>query len=95
MLSGIRLTQKTTPVAAKFRGAGNVSRLSILYMLARGPLDLGTIIRRLKRSPSLIAHHLNVLRAAGWVTKSKFGKLVTYNLSEDAVKEVTAYLRKS
>lgn len=94
MLTGVRLQKKISPVAEKFRAAGDTSRLSILYMLAQGPMDLGTIIRRVRRSPSLISHHLNILRAAGWVNKSKFGKLVTYYLSEDAVKEVTAFLHK-
>jgi len=94
MLAGIRLIQKIHPITKLFHAAGNDIRSSILYMLVQGPLDLGTIIRRLKRSPSLVAHHLKILRGAGWVTKSKFGKLVTYYLSEDAVKEVREFLRK-
>ena len=94
MLSGIRLKQKITPVAAKFSAAGNVHRLSILYMLAQGPLTLPVIIRRLKISPSLTIHHLQILRKSGWVSKSKFGKLVTYYLSDKAVKEVSAFLHK-
>jgi DNA-binding transcriptional ArsR family regulator len=78
-----------------FRAAGGEIRVSILSMLVTGPQDLGTIIRKLKRSPSLIAHHLKVLYAAGWVTRSKFGKLVTYYINEKAVKEVVSFFKKS
>lgn len=94
MLTGARLTQKITPTAAKFRAAGDIIRLSILYMLLQGPLDLGTIERRLKRSPSLVAHHLNILRTSGWVNKSKFGKLVTYYLSDETAREISKFLRR-
>ena len=94
MLTGNRLKQKITPYAAKFLAAGNVYRLSILYMLIREPVTLPMIIRRLGISPSLAAHHLKTLRLAGLVTKSKFGKLVTYYADDVSVKEIVTLLRK-
>lgn len=95
MLSAPRLKQKVTPIARLLSAAGNIHRTSILYMLIREPLTSIVIIRRLRLSPSLLAHHINILRAAGWITKSKFGKLVSYEINEEAVKEVTTFLRKS
>lgn len=82
-------------LSSLFGAAGSETRITILSLLIRGPQDLGTIIRRTKRSPSLVAHHLNVLCDSGWITKSKFGKLVTYYLDENAVKEIKAFMKHS
>src|SRR5690348_4620878 len=92
MLSGIRLKKKLTPHAVKFGAIANISRLSILYLLAEEPMQVSRIIHRLKLSPSLVAHHLDVLARGGWVTKTKFGKLVTYYLSQEAVKQTKKFL---
>jgi DNA-binding transcriptional ArsR family regulator len=94
MLSRINLHNKIKPHAAKFHAIGNTTRLSILYILAREPMEFGHIARRLKLRPSLAAHHLKQLVNVGWVTKIKVGKLATYYLSEDSVKEMSTFLRK-
>ena len=94
MLTGIRLKQKLAPTVKKMRAAGNMSRLAVLYMLLREPLSLQTLMHRAQMSPGLAAHHLKVLRAAGWVKKSKFGKLVEYSINEDAVKDALVFFRK-
>ncbi|OGG35107.1 hypothetical protein A2363_01210 [Candidatus Gottesmanbacteria bacterium RIFOXYB1_FULL_47_11] len=78
-----------------FRAAGSDIRTTILTILFSGPQDTGTIRKKLKRSPSLIAHHLKVLHSAGWVTKSKFGKLVTYYIHDKAVREILVFLKKA
>ncbi len=78
-----------------FRAAGNIHRTAILFMLRRGSLTLPAIIRRLKISPSLTAHHLAVLRKAGWVNKAKFGKLVEYSLEKKTVKKLLSPLSES
>lgn len=93
MLTGARLRQKLSIPARKFHAVGNLSRLSILYILAREPMEFGRIVRRLKLPPSLLSHHLKQLVGAGLVTKTKVGKLVTYYLAEDSVKEMSALLR--
>jgi len=92
MLSGIRLKQKITPVAAKFLAAGNVHRYHPLYACVR-TLTLPVVIRRLRISPSL-ASTTEYSPEKRMVTKSKFGKLVTFYLSEKAVKEVSTFLQK-
>ena len=94
MLSRINLHNKIKPHAGKFHAIGNTIRLSIVYILAREPMDFGLIVRRLKLRPSLAAHHLKQLVNTGWVTKIKVGKLVTYYLSKDSVKETGTFLRK-
>lgn len=62
-------------------------------MLGREPMEFGRLVSRLKVPPSLLSHHLKRLMAAGIVTKTKFGKLATYYLSEAAVKEMDTILR--
>ncbi len=94
MMSRVNLHNKLKPHAAKFHAIGNVTRLSILYILAREPMEFARIVHRFKISPSLAAHHLKQLVIAGLVTKTKVGKLVTYYLLEDAVKEISGLLRK-
>src|SRR4030042_1841657 len=94
MLTGTRLRQKLNVPAQRFQALGNLSRLSIVYTLGREPMDFGGLVARLKIPPSLLSHHLKLLVAAGLVTKTKVGKLATYYLAEDAVKEMTAFLQK-
>ena len=78
----------------RFHALGSLTRLSILYTLAREPMEFGRIVHRLKLSPSLTAHHLKQLVSAGWVTKTKVGKLATYYVAEDSIKGMSALLRK-
>ena len=94
MLLGNHLIQKTSPIADKFRAAGSESRTAILAMLLREPMTFSVLVRKLELSPSLTLHHLKILLKSGWITRSKFGKLVTYYLSDSAVKEVVTFLRK-
>ncbi len=76
------------------RAAGDINRLSILYLLAAEPMDLRDIIGRTKLSPSLVAHHMRVLREEGWVTKTKYGKRVTYYVVETAAGQLSKLLGK-
>ena len=94
MMSRVNLHNKLKPHACKFHAIGNVTRLSILYILAREPMEFARIVHRFKMSPSLAAHHLKQLVSAGLVTKTKVGKLVTYYLAEDTIKEMSILLRK-
>ncbi len=94
MLSRANLYNKLKPRAAKFHAIGNTTRLSVLYIVAREPMEFGRLVSRLKIPPSLLSHHLKLLVAAGLVTKTKFGKLATYYLAEDSIKEMRTLLRK-
>ena len=94
MMSRVTLYNKLKPYAGRFHALGNTTRLSILYSLTREPMEFGRLVHRLKLSPSLLSHHLKQLMSAGIVTKTKVGKLATYYLSEDAIKEMSMLLRK-
>lgn len=76
------------------KAAGDINRLAILYLLAAEPMGLRDIVARTRLSSSLVVHHMNVLREAGWVTKTKFGKLVTYYLVESAAGQLSKFFHK-
>ena len=94
MMSRVTLYNKLEPYAGRLHALGNITRLSILYSLTREPMEFGRLVHRLKLSPSLLSHHLKQLMSAGRVTKTKVGKLATYYLSEDVIKEMSTLLRK-
>jgi len=94
MLSGIRLKQKVAPATKLLRAIADPTRVAIVYLLMSDAMELGDIVHSVGKSAPLVSHHLKVLLSAGWITKTKYGKLVTYYLSEHACKEVSQWLQK-
>lgn len=94
MMSRITLHNKLKPFTKSFHAMGNITRLSVLYTVAREPMEFGQLVHRLKLSPSLLSHHLKQLLKAGLVTKTTVGKLVTYYVAEDSVQKVRAFFGK-
>ncbi len=86
MLSRVSLYNKIKPAAGKLHAIGNTTRLSILYILVREPMECNRLSSRLKIPASLLSHHLKRLAETGWLTKTKVGKSVTYYVADDAVK---------
>lgn len=93
MISGSRVKSKVAPYVAKWQAASDVNRLAILYLLVREPVDVSTLKRQLHISGSLLSHHLTVLLKAGWVTRSKYGKVVTYFLADGALPDAVKILQ--
>jgi ArsR family transcriptional regulator len=58
------------------------TRLAVIEQLLAGPRHVGEINERLGVEPSLLSHHLRVLRTAGLVTARRDGKQVLYALSK-------------
>lgn len=85
MLAGKRLQRKVAPLAAKFAAAGHPIRLSILYMLREEPTDAGDIVERINLPAALVSHHLRILAQTGLVTKTTYGKAVTYYINPKIV----------
>lgn len=63
---------------------GDVSRMSILYILAHGTHDVREIIDITGLSPALASHHLGILKKNGWVSRVAFGKRAEYSLDTRA-----------
>ena len=57
------------------------TRLGVVRLLMSGPLHVGEINKQLQVEPTLLSHHLRILREAGVVESRRDGKAVLYRLS--------------
>jgi len=58
------------------------TRLAAVRLLMDGPRRVGALNDDLDVEPTLLSHHLRVLREAGLVEARRIGKAVEYRLSE-------------
>ncbi|MGI9325506.1 MAG: ArsR/SmtB family transcription factor [Pseudomonadales bacterium] len=65
-------------LADMFRLMGDASRLSIIVACLQEPISVGDIARQLGLSPSLVSHHLRLLRAARVLKAERRGKQIFY-----------------
>ncbi len=66
-------------LADLFRLMGDVSRLRIVLSCLHGPVSVGVIATQLALSPSLVSHHLRLLRAARVLKSERRGKQMFYS----------------
>ena len=59
------------------------TRSSVMIMLHNKPKYVSEIIKKLKIEPTLLSHHLAVLRDAGLVKSERDGKKVVYTKVKD------------
>jgi len=57
------------------------TRLAVVRQLMRGPKHVSEVNSALQVEPTLLSHHLKVLRDAGIVEAERDGKSVLYRLS--------------
>jgi DNA-binding transcriptional ArsR family regulator len=72
-------------LADTFRLLGDASRLSILFACQAGQISVGAIATATGLSPSLVSHHLRLLRAARIVRAARRGRNVLYTLADDHI----------
>jgi len=58
------------------------TRLAVVEQLLDGPRHVGEINEALEVEPTLLSHHLRVLRDAGLVISERDGKQVLYSLAK-------------
>lgn len=75
-------------LADTFRLMGDATRLRILICCLEKPVAVGAIAEQLDLSPSLVSHHLRLLRAARMVRPERHGKSVIYAAADDHVRTV-------
>ena len=68
--------EETILVAETFKLLGDPSRLRIAHEDMDEPVAVGAIAERLDLSPSLVSHHLRLLRAARLVRHERDGRAV-------------------
>ena len=60
------------------------ARLSVLSMLAEKEMYVGQMIKLLKIEPTLLSHHLSILKDVGLIIGTRKGKPVLYKLNPKA-----------
>ena len=81
---------KTADLAEMFRLLGDGTRLAIVIACLDGPLAVAAIASRTGASPSLVSHHLRLLRAARILRAERRGKQVFYCAADDHIRCVLA-----
>lgn len=66
-------------LADLFRLMGDPTRLRIILACLAEPISVGNIATRLDLSPSLVSHHLRLLRAARVLRAERRGKQIFYS----------------
>ena len=75
-------------LADLFRLLGDASRLRIVITCLDAPVTVGDIAERLSLSPSLVSHHLRLLRAARVVRATRQGRNVFYVAADEHIRTV-------
>jgi ArsR family transcriptional regulator len=57
------------------------SRITIVYELAKGPLNVSKLAKAVDLSPSATSRHLKILRDSDFVSANRIGHKVEYSLS--------------
>jgi DNA-binding transcriptional ArsR family regulator len=77
-------------LADMFRLLGDANRLRIVSLLLAGATPVGAIAQRLSMSPSLVSHHLRLLRAGRIVAATRRGREVHYRAADPHIERVVA-----
>ena len=81
-LERIESEESIAQLADMFRLMGDSSRLRIIVTCLREPISVGDIAAQLDLSPSLVSHHLRLLRAARVLKAERRGKQMFYSASD-------------
>jgi DNA-binding transcriptional ArsR family regulator len=72
-------------IAETYRLLGDPTRLRVMLACLQGPVPVGEIAEGLGVSPSLVSHHLRLLRAARLVRGTRRNKQVFYEAQDDHI----------
>lgn len=79
-----------TMIAETYRLLGDPTRLKVLLTCLEGPVAVGEIARATGASPSLVSHHLRLLRAARLVRGERRNKQVFYSAADEHIARMLA-----
>ena len=85
-----RAADTVVPLAELFRLLGDPTRLRIVLACVDGRRAVGAIAEGLGLSPSLVSHHLRLLRAARIVRAERQGKQVFYRAADSHISAMLA-----
>jgi len=81
-------TNQKSELAETFGLLSDSTRLSIVLTCMDHEVSAGDIAAKLGVSPSLVSHHLRLLRSARIVCAERRGKQIFYAMTDDCVRDV-------
>lgn len=75
-------------VSKMFKVLSDPTRISILYLLNGGELNVGTIANQLNMEQSAVSHQLKTLKAARLIKSRREGKNVIYSQIDEHIYNV-------
>lgn len=79
---------QTIELAEVFHLLGDATRLRIVIACLGGPVAVSALAERVGASPSLVSHHLRLLRAARLLRAERRGKQVFYSAADEHIRRV-------
>lgn len=80
--------QQFEELAEVFHLLGEENRLRLVYACLDEPVSVHELSERIGISPSLVSHHLRLLRAARLVRGEKKGRQVFYQAADEHVRRM-------
>lgn len=83
MSTTVTTAEPTTDLAAAcgyLKLASDPTRLTILRLLAGGPLNVGALATALGQSQPVVSRHLGLMRLSGFLAATRRGKEIHYSL---------------
>ena len=77
-------------IAETYRLLGDPTRLRVLLACLGEPIAVGDIARAVNASPSLVSHHLRLLRAARLVRGTRRNRQVFYETADEHIARMLA-----
>ena len=68
----------------------DLTRLNILLVLAKGPMNVTGLCKALKKRQPIVSNHLGILRMSRLVVGTRTGKQVIYETDKAALKALSA-----
>ncbi len=81
---------KIVKMSDMFRLLGDPTRLRVLLACLQAPIAVGAIASRLDVSPSLVSHHLRLLRVGRLVRGTRESRQVRYQVADEHVAHMLA-----
>jgi DNA-binding transcriptional ArsR family regulator len=79
--------------ASRFATLGDRTRLALLVCIAQaGPISVTDLAVAVDMNDTTVSQALRLLRAAGTVSTRRDGRIVRYELADDAVRELLQHL---
>jgi ArsR family transcriptional regulator len=79
-------SDQTEQLAEMFRLMGDPTRLRIILACLGAPTPVGQIAEKLALSPSLVSHHLRLLRAARVLRGQRRGRQILYGAADEHIR---------